>query len=46
MHAEMEAQVHAVMPREPASEFERAGRVGPFGLELGGRAGLDRKSVV
>src|SRR5689334_3503299 len=43
MQAEMEPQVQPVVPCEPASELERPGRVGPFGLELGGRAGLEQQ---
>src|SRR3989449_4923670 len=43
MHAEVEPQVQPVVPCEPASELECPGRVGPFGLELGGRAGLEQQ---
>src|SRR5438046_1018185 len=43
MHAEVESQVQPVVPCEPASELECPGRVGPFGLELGGRAGLEQQ---
>src|SRR5690348_2708646 len=43
MQAEVEAEVQPVVLREPAGELERPGRVGPFGLELGGRAGLEQQ---
>src|SRR5437667_12796846 len=43
MHAEVEPQVQPVVPCEPASELECPGRVGPFGLELGGRPGLEQQ---
>src|SRR6184192_3531656 len=43
MHAKVESRVQPVVPCEPASERECPGRVGPFGLELGGRAGLEQQ---
>src|SRR6059036_603088 len=43
MHAEVEPQVQPVVPCEPASELECPAGVGPFGLELGGRAGLEQQ---
>src|SRR6266699_1559570 len=43
MHAEVEPQVQPVVPCEPASELECPGRIGPFGLELGGRPGLEQQ---
>src|SRR5213596_372301 len=43
MHAEVEPQVQPVVPCEPASELECPAGVGPFGLEFGGRAGLEQQ---